>query len=71
VALDPFMGTGASLLAAAELDVEAIGIELDPRYCTAARRRLALKASTVPTPPAATARQTPPSGFDSETGLRP
>jgi site-specific DNA-methyltransferase (adenine-specific) len=40
VALDPFMGTGATLLAASELGVEAIGIEIDPAYCAAARRRL-------------------------------
>jgi site-specific DNA-methyltransferase (adenine-specific) len=40
VALDPFLGRGATLIAAAELGVEAIGIEIDPAYCAAARRRL-------------------------------
>jgi site-specific DNA-methyltransferase (adenine-specific) len=39
VALDPFMGTGATLLAAAELGIEAIGIEIDPLYVAAAKRR--------------------------------
>jgi site-specific DNA-methyltransferase (adenine-specific) len=38
--LDPFMGTGATLLAAQQLYLSAIGIEIDPGYCAAARRRL-------------------------------
>jgi site-specific DNA-methyltransferase (adenine-specific) len=38
--LDPFVGTGATLLAAKELGLDAIGIELNPDYCAAARRRL-------------------------------
>jgi len=38
--LDPFMGTGATLLAAQQLGIDAIGIELDPGFCAAARRRL-------------------------------
>jgi site-specific DNA-methyltransferase (adenine-specific) len=40
VALDPFMGTGATLLAARRVGCQAIGIEIDPAYCEAARRRL-------------------------------
>jgi len=38
--IDPFMGTGATLLAAKQLNLDAIGIEIDPGYCAAARRRL-------------------------------
>jgi site-specific DNA-methyltransferase (adenine-specific) len=48
VVLDPFMSTGATLLAAAELDVKAVGIEIDPAYCAAARRRLSQDAPTTP-----------------------
>jgi site-specific DNA-methyltransferase (adenine-specific) len=39
--LDPFAGTGATLLAARALNLNAVGIEIDPAYCAAARRRLA------------------------------
>ncbi len=38
--LDPFVGTGTTLLAAQALSLSAIGIEIDPAYCAAARRRL-------------------------------
>jgi site-specific DNA-methyltransferase (adenine-specific) len=38
--LDPFTGTGATLLAAKRLNLSAVGIEIDPAYCEAARRRL-------------------------------
>ena len=38
--LDPFMGTGSTLLAALQNDREAIGIELNPEYCTIAETRL-------------------------------
>jgi DNA modification methylase len=44
--LDPFMGTGATLVAAVELGVEAVGIKIDPAYCAAARRRLGQDALT-------------------------
>lgn len=38
--LDPFMGTGTTLLAAAKCDRNAIGVELESDYIRIAQRRL-------------------------------
>ncbi len=40
VVLDPFLGTGTTLVAAAGEGAHGIGIELDPAYLAAARERL-------------------------------
>lgn len=39
--LDPFLGTGTTSLAAAQMHRNSIGIEVEPRYFGMARSRLA------------------------------
>jgi site-specific DNA-methyltransferase (adenine-specific) len=40
IILDPFVGSGTSLVAAEILDRRWIGIELSPNYCEIARNRV-------------------------------
>ncbi len=45
--LDPFMGSGTTLLAAKQLNRNAVGIEISERYCKIARERLAAQPKSL------------------------
>jgi site-specific DNA-methyltransferase (adenine-specific) len=40
VVLDPFCGTGATLLAAQQLGLDAVGIDINPTFCAITERKL-------------------------------
>ncbi len=46
IVLDPFAGSGSTLIAARSMGFKAIGIELSPEYCEIARSRLERKESS-------------------------
>jgi len=48
IVLDPFVGSGTTLLAARSHKREAIGIEVDPKFVETARKRLGEKLTAVP-----------------------
>lgn len=48
--LDPYMGSGPTLIAALAEGHRCIGIEIDPRYCAIARRRVERPHAAIPRP---------------------
>jgi site-specific DNA-methyltransferase (adenine-specific) len=45
--LDPFAGTGTTLLAAAKANRNSIGVEIDPEYCRIGQTRLESKLQSL------------------------
>ena len=45
IILDPFLGSGSTLIACAETSRKGIGVEIDKNYCEIAKQRLLTKGS--------------------------
>ena len=45
VVLDPFMGSGSTLIAAASNNRKSIGIDIDVEYCAIAKKRIIAEAN--------------------------
>ena len=47
IVLDPFCGTGTTMLAAAKAERNSIGVEIDPHYCQMSMKRLVHEAGSL------------------------
>lgn len=52
IVLDPFAGSGTTLVAAKRLGIQAVGIEIEPDYIDIIQQRLNMTSPSTPLPPA-------------------
>jgi DNA modification methylase len=62
IVLDPFLGSGTALIAAARLGRRCVGLELEPRYCDVIVRRFMALAGTDAVAPRVAKRYASPKG---------